>query len=214
MVPTCIVRQTTVADFPAIIALTRSVYPGAMPWSEHQLASHLNVFAAGQLVAVEPDTGVLHGMAASLVVRWDEYDVSMPWRDFTDGGMFTNHDPVNGRTLYGAELMVDELCRGRGVGSALYAARERLTREMGLLRIRAGARLRDYHQHAAAMPPHAYVDAVVRGELVDRTLSFQLRRGFRVLAAVTNYLHHDPESLGHAAVIEWLNPSAVVDSRV
>jgi hypothetical protein len=46
----------------------------------------------------------------------------------------------------------------------------------------------------------------VQGELSDPTLSFQLRRGFRVLATVSGYLRHDPESLGYAAVIEWLNP--------
>jgi hypothetical protein len=29
-----------------------------------------------------------------------------------------------------------------------------------------------------------------------------------VLAVVSGYLRHDPESLGFAAVIEWLNPDA------
>jgi hypothetical protein len=27
-----------------------------------------------------------------------------------------------------------------------------------------------------------------------------------VIGTVSDYLRHDPESLGHAAVIEWLNP--------
>ena len=47
---------------------------------------------------------------------------------------------------------------------------------------------------------------VVAGELADPTLSFQLSRGFVVIGVAHNYLRHDPESLGHAAVIEWLNP--------
>jgi hypothetical protein len=41
--------------------------------------------------------------------------------------------------------------------------------------------------------------------LGDPTLSFQLRRGFDVIAVVSNYLRHDPESLGYAAIIERLN---------
>jgi hypothetical protein len=32
-----------------------------------------------------------------------------------------------------------------------------------------------------------------------------LRQGFHVLAVVGGYLGNDPESLGHAAVIEWVN---------
>jgi hypothetical protein len=59
------------------------------------------------------------------------------------------------------------------------------------------------------MPPEEYVQKVVRGELKDPTLSFQLREGFDVLAVVEGYLRNDPESLGYAAVIEWLNPAAV-----
>jgi GNAT superfamily N-acetyltransferase len=203
----CTVRQTTAADFDAIIALTRDVYPGAPAWSETQLASHLALFPEGQLVAVDDDTGRVLGMAASLVVRWDEYDPNMPWRSFTDGGMFTNHDPEHGRTLYGAEVMVDPAARGMGVGTALYAAREALARRLGLARIRAGARLRDYHLHADRLSPQEYVDAVVRGDLCDRTLSFQLNRGFHVLGIVSDYLRHDPESRGYAAIIEWLNPA-------
>jgi hypothetical protein len=56
------------------------------------------------------------------------------------------------------------------------------------------------------MSAEEYVSRVVRGELRDPTLSFQLHRGFRVLSVVSRYLTHDPESQGYAAVIEWLNP--------
>ncbi|HVB38347.1 MAG TPA: hypothetical protein VND92_07410 [Vicinamibacterales bacterium] len=77
---------------------------------------------------------------------------------------------------------------------------------LGLLRIRAGARLRHYHRHAARMDAREYVRRVLRGELRDPTLTFQLKQGFVVLGVVAGYLQHDPESLGYAAVIEWMNP--------
>jgi GNAT superfamily N-acetyltransferase len=144
-------------------------------------------------------------MAASLIVRWDDYDIDLRWRDFTAGGTFTNHDP-SGRTLYGAEVMVDPEVQGGGAGSALYVARDELLRDLGLLRIRAGARLRGYHAWAGRLTPEEYVQRVVRGELRDPTLTFQLNRGFRVVAVVSGYLSHDPDSLGYAAVIEKLNP--------
>lgn len=188
-----------------MIALCRRVYPDSAPWNEAQLASHLEVFPAGQFVVVSRDEGRVVGMASSLVVRWDDYDFHADWREWTASGHFTNHDP-GGRTLYGAEVMVDPGLQRRGLGKWLYAARRDLVRRLGLLRIRAGARLRGYHRYADRMSPEAYAQAVVRGERRDPTLSFQLREGFEVLAVVHSYLRNDPESLGYAAVIEWLNP--------
>lgn len=202
------VRTTREEDSPEIIELCAEVYPASHPWGREQLASHLRVFPEGQLVAVERSSGRIVGMAASLIIPWDDYDIDANWRDFTDGGMFTNHDPENGRTLYGAEIMVRPAYQGRGVGSLLYRARRDLVRRLGLRRIRAGARLRGYSRWADRLTPEEYVDRVVAGEIRDPTLSFQLRHGFRVIAVVAGYLRNDPESLGHAAVIEWLNPDA------
>ncbi len=201
-----LVRPTREQDFDSIIGLTRRVYPASPPWSREQLASHLKVFPGGQLVAVASDDRLL-GMAASLVLRWDEYEINENWRDFTDHGMFTNHDP-SGRTLYGAEIMVDPEARGLGIGSKIYQVRRDLARRLGLLRIRAGARLRGYHRHADRMSPTEYVIRVIREEFRDPTLSFQIKHGFHVLAVVRDYLKKDPESLGCAAVIEWINREA------
>lgn len=204
--PAVQVRPMLASDIAAIRALSAAVYPASASWSERQLESHLRIFPEGQLVAVTADRGDLIGMAASLIVLWDDYALGDSWRDFTASGMFTNHDPAHGRTLYGAEVMVHPDWQGRGVGKELYVGRRRLALRFGLLRIRAGARLRDYHLHAARLTHEEYVAAVVRRDLHDRTLSFQLSQGFQVIGVVAGYLSHDPESLGHAAVIEWVNP--------
>jgi GNAT superfamily N-acetyltransferase len=206
--PSVVVRCTRPEDFAGIATLCGDVYPGVPGWTAELLASHLAVFPEGQLVATEGPGGTVVGMAASLIVLWDDYSVTTTWRDFTDNGRFTNHDPAHGRTLYGAEVMVHPRRQGMGIGGQLYAARAALVRRLGLLRIRAGARLRGYHRYAATLSPEKYVARVVRGKLRDPTLSFQLRQGFRVLAVVSGYLRYDPESGGNAAVIEWLNPDA------
>lgn len=198
------VRPTTPDDFEAIEALCRRVYPSVPPWGPEQLASHIRVFPEGQFVAEEIATGRLLGMASGLIVLWDDYEFDVAWRDMTARGTFTNHNP-SGRTYYGAEIMVDPDTRGMGVGKAIYAARRELIQRLGLLRIRAGARLRDYHNYAEAMTAEEYVRRVIRGEIVDRTLTFQMRQDFHVLAVVGGYLADDPESRGFAAVIEWIN---------
>lgn len=201
------VRRLAPADFAAVRALTARVYPDSPTWTDEQLASHLEIFPEGQLVAVDAD-GVIVGYAASLIVFWDDYDTTTSWRDFTAGGTFVNHDPERGRTLYGSEIMVDPDRQRQGIGHALYEARRDLARRLGLLRIRAGARLVGYSRYAAEMSAEEYVGRVVAGELHDATLSFQLREGFRVLAVVPAYLRHDAASRGWAAVIEWVNPDA------
>ena len=83
-----------------MIDLCRRVYPESPPWKVEQLESHLAVFPEGQFVVVERKSGRIVGMAASLVVRWDDYAFDAEWREWTAGGYFTNHDPANGRTLY------------------------------------------------------------------------------------------------------------------
>lgn len=199
-----LIRNTKVTDYPDIAQLCQSVYPGSPSWAESQIQSHVNIFPEGQFVAVDRSSGEIVGMAASLIICWNDYNLTDNWRDFTEGGYFTNHDADKGRTLYGAEVMVDPKRQGQGIGKLLYRAREALARNKGLLRIRAGARLRGFHANRH-LTPEEYVLQVVRGEVFDSTLTFQLKRGFHVLSVVSNYLRHDPESLGYAAVIEWIN---------
>ena len=207
------VRPTTADDIPGIIALSRRIYGPEAAWAERQLRSHLEVFPEGQFVAVlpEPDgSSRVVGMAASLIVDWDDYDLGDSWRDFTEAGMFTNHD-MAGATLYGAEVMADPEQRRRGIGTGLYRARTRLLERLGLLRIRAGARLRGYHRFAGRMSAEEYAAAIVRKAHRDPTLSFQLGRGFEVIGVVPGYLRLDPESQGWAAVIEYLNPAVATE---
>ena len=75
--------------------------------------------------------------------------------------------------------------------------------------MRGGARLRDYHHHARQMTAPDYVVAVVHGQLLDHTLTFHLHEGFHVLAVVPHYLSDDSETLGYAALVEWLNPDTI-----
>jgi GNAT superfamily N-acetyltransferase len=190
-----------------MIELCKTVYPSSPPWDYEQLASHQKVFPQGQLTIVEKATQRVIGFAASLIVFWEDYDTNAPWRDFTDRGFFTNHDPTSGKTLYGAEVMIHPEFQGQGAGKLLYKAREELARSLGLLRIRAGARLSGYSRCAKTINIEAYVQAVVNGRLGDPTLSFQLKQGFHVLRIISGYLVYDPESLGYAALIEWINPA-------
>src|SRR5664279_1875716 len=172
------VCNTTPGHFDGIGELCRRIYPDTPPWTAEQLSSHLRVFPEGQCVAVLRPGETVVGMAASLIVDWDNYDLLDNWEQFTADGMFTNHDPRRGRTLYGAEVIVESTLQHHGIGDKLYHARRDLTESHKLLRIRAGSRLRGYCHCADRLKPDAYVAEVVEGSEYDPTLSFQLKEGF------------------------------------
>jgi hypothetical protein len=209
-----VVRNTLPRDFDGITALCRRTYPDTPPWNAEQLSSHLRLFPEGQFVAVHGPEEKVVGMCASLIVDWEDYHTLDSWEQFTADGMFTNHDPKRGRTLYGAEVIVDCMLQHHGIGDKLYRARRGLTESHKLFRIRAGSRLRGYSRCANRLRPDAYVVEVVEGVEYDPTLSFQLKEGFHVLAVVPHYLSDDPESMGYAAVIEWLNPELIRPEHV
>lgn len=206
----------TALHFKSIQELCSRVYPFVPPWTFNQLESHQNVFPEGQMVIVDlnNDQSIVLGLAFSLIVNWDDYDSKDSWKDFTDAGTFKNHDPENGKTLYGAEIMVDPDLRGKGLGKMLYSKRRELCQNLGLLRIRAGARLRGFGTYKDEFSPEEYVKRVVQKKLFDPTLSFQLKQGFVALDVVKGYLGLDPESLGYAAVIEWLNLEVAKESDI
>jgi GNAT superfamily N-acetyltransferase len=185
------------------------VYPETSPWNREQLASHHQVFPEGQFVAVHGDDERVVGMSSSLILHWDNYDMFDDWEAFTAKGMLTNHDPVRGHTLYGNEIIVDPALQGHGLGRLLLGAQKDLARRRQLHRMRGGARMRDYHRYAARMKPSDYVIAVVHGQVVDHTLTFHLHEEFHILAVVPHYLTDDSETLGYAALVEWLNPETI-----
>ncbi len=207
--PSLSIRHTEPRDVPGIVALCQRVYPDTPPWRPDQLHSHLQVFPEGQFVAVEGVEQRVVGMAACCIVNWDHYHLLDSWETFTADGMFTNHDPIQGRTLYGAEIIVDPELQGHGIGSRLWGTHQSLAEHWGLRRIRGGGRLRDYHTYAHQLTAADYVLQVVQGLLWDRTLSVWLHEACHVLAVVPHYLSGDPETLGYAAVTEWLNPEVV-----
>jgi len=163
----------------------------------------LEVFPQGQLVA--EINGELVGAASSLVVLWDEWKVEHTWQDITARGSFDTHNP-HGFTLYAAEVFVNPLLRGTGIGHALYQGRKKICKALNLKRIIACGRLPGYHHYAAQMPAELYAMKVVWGDLRDPVLSFQLHEGFSYCGTVSGYIPEDQASCGYAALIVWLNP--------
>jgi GNAT superfamily N-acetyltransferase len=207
------VRNTQRSDFAGIREMARLIYPDIERWSDEQLGRHLELFPQGQFVAVDTVSGMVLGTASGLILNWDRYASNMDWSTLTDQGLYTNHDPVEGATLFAADIMVRPGNQGGGIGKRLHErARFGLARQIGMRRIIAGSRLSGYQRYAKKMPAAEYAIEVVNGRLNDPVLSFHLALGFHVLDVVENYFGEDPESQGWAAVIEWLNPDVADDA--
>jgi ribosomal protein S18 acetylase RimI-like enzyme len=204
-----IIRNVSSEDISDIVELQKQSFPimakDGLIWDEYHLKSHIRIFPEGQLCA-ELD-GKLIASSSSLVTSLTPDYKEHTWKEATAYGMFTNHT-LKGDSLYGADISTHPDSRGLGIATMLYDARKDLAVKMNLRRIIAGGRLFNYCEYAKKMSAQEYAEKVVKGELKDLVLSFQLNNGFKFIKVLPNYMK-DSRSLNYASFIEWLNPKYV-----
>jgi len=102
------------------------------------------------------------------------------------------------------------------VGRKLYESRKRIARELNLRGVVAGGMLTGLKAHregpGAGCQAGEYVEKVCSGELVDPTLTFQLRCGFRVMGLLPGYID-DASCCSTAALIFWENPNRATEEE-
>jgi ribosomal protein S18 acetylase RimI-like enzyme len=202
------IRNTRLEDIPKIVNLQKESFPYLARygniWRQEELESHLHVFPEGQFIAVEPD-GTVVGSASTLLVSLNSEYSEHTWKEITGQGLFTNHNP-NADSLYGADISTHPKYRHDGIGSMLYRARKELVARLNKRRMIGGGRLFNYCEYADRMSALEYAQKVIRGELRDPVLSFELDNGFKFIKILPNYLD-DVRSLNYASFIEWINPT-------
>jgi ribosomal protein S18 acetylase RimI-like enzyme len=200
------IRNTTYEDIPKIVELQEVSFPQmaieGMIFKKHHLESHLKVFPQGQFVA-ECD-GQIVGSVSSIIVKLEPEYKEHTWMEVCGGPEFRNHDP-KGDSLYGADVSTHPDYRRLGIATLLYDARKTLCITLNLRRIIAGGRLFNYCEFVDKMSPDEYVQKVIKGEIDEPVLSFQIKNGFKFIKVLKNYLK-DSRSLDYATFIEWKNP--------
>lgn len=201
------VRNTLNEDISNIINLQKESMPYLARygniWKKEELESHLNLFPEGQFVAFEPD-GTIVGSASTLIVTLNPIYADHTWIEITSNGMFTNHN-IDGDSLYGADISTHPKYRHEGIGSILYDARKYVTMKLNLNRMIGGGRLFNYCEYANKISPLEYAQKIIRGDLTDPVLSFELYNHFKFIKILPSYLE-DVRSMNYASFIEWLNP--------
>jgi len=201
------IRNTRSEDIPKIVNLQKESFPYLAQygniWHPRELESHLHVFPEGQF-CVELN-GEVVASATSLMVTLNPEYLEHTWKQITDDGMLTNHNP-KGDSLYGADISTHPKVRHEGIGKMLYDKRKDLVMKLNLRRMISGGRLFNYCEYADKMSALEYGEKVIKGDLRDLVLSFELENGFKFIKILSNYLD-DIRSLNNASFIEWINPN-------
>jgi len=197
------IRNLTVADFPAVVALQRCCFPAPFPkdslWAAEHLASHLQ-FPEGQWVATADDQVV--ASATTMLVSKAIWEAHLPWEQVTGGLHLSGHDPV-GEILYGIDISVHPDFRGQGIARRLYEARFNLVRERNLAGYGTVCRLPGFSTWAEVNrgTVEEYAERVAIGYLRDRTMTPLLRLGLSFVGVIMDYMP-DEESGNAGAILE------------
>jgi len=200
------VRNATLADVPAILALADRVYGplGMENYPSAAIVGQINNFRQGQMVVMVGDA--LVGYCATFRISGDIALKPHTWDEITGNGFASRHD-IHGDWLYGMEICVDPAYRGYRIGQRLYNERKKLCQSLGLKGVVFAGRLPNLRKRLKKVGTvENYIDQVQHKKIKDPVLSFQLRNGFEVIGVIPNYLDDDRDSLNYAAHLVWYNP--------
>ena len=206
-----IVRNTTFDDIESIIQMNKLGFGiPEIAFKREHFESQLSIFPEGQ-ICIEYD-GKIIASCSSLIINFDEYGVDHTFSEIADDGFIRNHNP-NGKNLYGIEVVVHPDYRHMKIGRRLYEARREICRKFNLESILFGGRIPNYHKYADQMTAEEYVEQVIKRNIYDPVLTFQLMNGFEFIKVMPGYLPHDEASLENATLMEWKNPEYIEEKN-
>lgn len=204
-----IVRQIEKEDIEEIVKMAQLAFENpSIAFKAKHYESHVDIFPEGQ-VCIEYD-GIIVGSCSSVILNFDDYGENHSFDDISGDGFIRNHNP-DGENLYGLDVVVHPNYRGMKLGGKLYEVRRGICRKYNLKSILFGGRMPNYYEYADELTAEEYAKKVIKGDLYDPVLTFQLGNDFKLRSIMANYLPEDKASLKYATLMEWHNPDYVAE---
>jgi len=198
-------RSATLADISDMVNLELAVW-GENAANREQLISRINVFSAGNIIALL-DKKVVGYLSLENVDNMN-IQPDFSWSEITDNGTVAKSHRPQGQYMYGVNLSIHHSMSGQNLGLGLMLQAWRLmilTNKRGVF---LGSRIpgfRNYKKHHPEVTAEEYIRLKRNGKLRDYELKLYAEDGLLALRVLPNYFP-DPPSLDYGVLLYRKNP--------
>jgi len=170
--------------------------------TEEQYKRHIEIFPEGQMVVLDGDKVI----ASTTTLLQNYHKGHHTFLDISDNLWLGTHDP-EGDWLYGLDVSVHPDYQRKGIGRQIYDARQEVAKELGTKgQLTAGMPI-GFDKVKDQMTIAEYCDKLIKGEIIDPTVTAQTKCGFILVEPLFDYLD-DPRSGNCSVLMYWpLDPN-------
>jgi GNAT superfamily N-acetyltransferase len=165
--------------------------------TEEQYKRHMEIFPEGQMIVLEGDRVI----AATTTLMQNYHKGHHTFLDISDNLWLGTHDP-EAEWLYGLDVSVHPDYQGKGIGRQIYNARQEVAKELGTKgQLTAGMPI-GYDNVKDKMTIAEYCEKLIKGKIIDPTVTAQTKCGFILVEPLFDYLD-DPRSGNCSVLMYW-----------
>ena len=162
-----------------------------------QYKRHIEIFPEGQMIVLDGDTVI----ASTTTLLQNYHKEHHTFLEISDNLWLGTHDP-QAKWLYGLDVSVHPDYQGKGIGREIYNARQEVAKQLGCLgQMTAGMPI-GFDKVKDQMTIAEYCDKLIKGEIMDPTVTAQTKCGFILVEPLFDYLD-DPRSGNCSVLMYW-----------
>jgi GNAT superfamily N-acetyltransferase len=167
-----------------------------------QYKRHIEIFPEGQMVVLDGDTVI----ASTTTLMQNYHKGHHTFLEISDNLWLGTHDS-KAHWVYGLDVSVHPDYQGKGIGREIYNARQEVAKQLGCLgQMTAGMPI-GFDKVKDQMTIAEYCDKLIKGEIIDPTVTAQTKCGFILVEPLFDYLD-DPRSGNCSVLMYWpLDPN-------
>lgn len=170
--------------------------------TEEQYLRHIEIFPEGQMIVLEGENVI----ASTTTLLQNYHSGPHTFLEISDNLWLGTHNP-KADWLYGLDVSVHPDYQGKGIGREIYNARQEVAKSLRTKgQMTAGMPI-GYDKVKDQMTIAQYCEKLIKGEIIDPTVTAQTKCGFILVEPLFDYLD-DPRSGNCSVLMYWpLNPN-------